>query len=194
MHRVAQASALWGDTPARHSNSAALCRFRPSGTNGIYDSAAVATWQGMLADHSEEHFVLVVRSIIETEGNARAMVALVLLAVSARSSFSTAAVAAFNVCETMSSADHADLKPDQTRRRRAPRTNQRMRLPRATLCWHSRLGRIAGSNGSRRSTRSICEPCSGWLGRYATCPAEAAGRDRRDARPAAASDVRMGSG
>jgi hypothetical protein len=37
MHRVAQGSALWGDTPACQSNSATLCRFRPSGANGIYD-------------------------------------------------------------------------------------------------------------------------------------------------------------
>jgi hypothetical protein len=42
----------------------------------------VATLRGILAAHGEEHFTLTVRTIIETEGNARAMVAPVLLAIS----------------------------------------------------------------------------------------------------------------
>jgi hypothetical protein len=46
------------------------------------ETTAVATLRGILAAHGEEHFTLTVRTIIETEGNARAMVAPVLLAIS----------------------------------------------------------------------------------------------------------------
>jgi hypothetical protein len=46
------------------------------------ETTAVATLRGIFAAHGEEHFTLTVRTITETEGNARALVAPVLLAVS----------------------------------------------------------------------------------------------------------------
>jgi hypothetical protein len=46
------------------------------------ETTAAATLRDILAQHGEQHFIMVVRTVIETEGNARAMVAPVLLAVS----------------------------------------------------------------------------------------------------------------
>jgi hypothetical protein len=46
------------------------------------ETTAKATLRDILAEHGEQHFTMTIRTIIETEGNARAMVAPVLLAIS----------------------------------------------------------------------------------------------------------------
>jgi hypothetical protein len=46
------------------------------------ETTAKATLRAILAEHGEQHFTLTVRTVTETNGNARAMVAPVLLAIS----------------------------------------------------------------------------------------------------------------
>jgi hypothetical protein len=46
------------------------------------ETTAVATLRGILAAHGEEHFVMLIRTIAESEGNARALVAPILYGVS----------------------------------------------------------------------------------------------------------------